>query len=52
MTLLMMTSSNAQRPVTRSFDVSLICVWINGSVNNGEAGDLRRYLANYDVIVM
>ena len=34
-----------QRPVTRSFDVY-------GWVNNGEAGDLRRYLAHYDVIVM
>ena len=32
-----------QRPVTRSFDVSLICVWINGWVNNREAGDLRRH---------
>ena len=31
---------------------SLICVWINGSVNNGEAGDLRRHRAHYDVIVM
>ena len=31
---------------------SLICVWINGWVNNREAGDLRRYLAHYDVIVM
>ena len=30
----------------------LICVWINGWVNNGEAGDLRRYQAHYDVIVM
>ena len=40
----------AQRPVTRSFDV--ICVWINGWVNSGEAGDLRRYRAHYDVIVM
>ena len=28
----------------------LICVWINGWVNNGEAGDLRRYRAHYDVI--
>ena len=27
---------------------SLICVW----VNNREAGDLRRYRAHYDVIVM
>ena len=26
--------------------------WINGSVNNREAGDLRRHRAHYDVIVM
>ena len=31
---------------------SLICVWINDWVNNREAGDLRRYLAHYDIIVM
>ena len=31
---------------------SLICVWINGWVNNGEAGDLRRYRTHYDVSVM
>ena len=31
---------------------ALICVWINGWVNNREAGDLRRYRAHYDVIVM
>ena len=31
---------------------SLICVWINGWVNNGEAGDLRRYRAHYAVTVM
>ena len=31
---------------------SLICLWINGWVNNGEAGDLRRYRGHYDVIVM
>ena len=31
---------------------SLICAWINGWVNNGEAGDLRRHRAHYDVIVM
>ena len=31
---------------------SLICAWINGWVNNGEAGDLRRYRAHYDVTVM
>ena len=31
---------------------SLICVWINGWVNNGEAGDLRRYRVHYDVSVL
>ena len=31
---------------------SLICVWINGWVNSGEAGDLRRHRPHYDVIVM
>ena len=31
---------------------TLICARMNGWVNNGEAGDLRRYLAHYDVIVM
>ena len=30
---------------------SLICTWINGWVNNREAGDLRRHRAHYDVIV-
>ena len=32
--------------------LSLICVWINGWVNNREAGDLRRYRTHYDVTVM
>ena len=31
---------------------SLICVWINGWINNRGAGDLSRYLAHYDVTVM
>ena len=31
---------------------SLICVWINGWVNNHEPDDLRRYRAHYDVIVL
>ena len=35
-----------QRPVP------LICIWINGWVNNREAGDLRRYRGHYDVNVM
>ena len=45
----------AQRPVTRIFGslmFSLICVWINGWVNNREAGDLRRYRTHFDVTVM
>ena len=31
---------------------SLICAWINGWINNGEASDLRRHHAHYDVPVM
>ena len=31
---------------------SLICVWMNGWVNNREADDLRRHRAHYEVIVM
>ena len=31
---------------------SLICPWINGLVNNREAGALRHYRAHYDMIVM
>ena len=31
---------------------SLICVWINSWENSRKAGDLRRYGAHYDVIVM
>ena len=41
-----------QRPVTRSFDVFFDLRLNNGSVNNREAGDLRRYHAHYDVTVM
>ena len=41
----------AQRPVARMFFFS-ICVWINGWVKNGEAGDLKGYRAYYDVTVM
>ena len=42
----------SQRPVTRSFDVFLICAWTNGWINNRYAGDLRRHRAHYDVTVM
>ena len=31
---------------------SLICAWINGWVNNHEAGDLRRHHTHYDITVM
>ena len=31
---------------------SLICVWINVWINDGEAGDLKHYRAHYDVTVM
>ena len=43
---------SSQRPVTHSFDVSLIYAWINVWVNNREPGDLRRYRAHYDVTIM
>ena len=36
----------------RSLMFSLICAWINGWVNNREAGDLRRHRSHYDVTVM
>ena len=31
---------------------SFICVWINGWVNNGDAGELRRHRAHYEVTIM
>ena len=36
----------------RAFMFSLICVWINGWVNNREAGDLRRYRVHHGITVM
>ena len=42
----------SQKPVTRSFGVFFIRVWINGWVNNRDASDLRRYRGHYDVTVM
>ena len=36
----------------RALMISLICVWINSWVNNGEAGDLKCHHANYDITVM
>ena len=35
----------------RALMFSLICTRINGWVNNGEAGDLRRHRDHYDVIM-
>ena len=32
--------------------ISLIYAWINGWINNGEGGDLRRHRTHYDVTVM
>ena len=42
----------AQRPVTRSFDVSLIFIGINAWVNNGGAGDFGLHCPHYDVTVI
>ena len=44
-------------PRTKASDAELwwvffICVWINGWVNNREAGDLRRHHAHYEVTVL
>ena len=44
-------------PLTKASDAelwcfSLICTWINGWVNNREAGDLRRHRVHYGVTVM
>ena len=44
-------------PLTKASDAELwsflwSTLWINGSVNNRESGDLRRLRAHYDVIVM
>ena len=36
----------------RALMFSLICGWINDWANNRENGDLRRYRAHYDVIIM
>ena len=36
----------------RALMFSLICAWINGWLNNGDAVDLRRHRDHYDVTVM
>ena len=58
--LLALCAGNSPVPVNSRHKVqwrgalmfSLICVWINGWVNNREAADLRRPLSYYDVRVM
>ena len=42
----------SKRPVTRALMFSLNWAWINGWVNNREAGYLRRHRAHCDVTVM
>ena len=44
-------------PRTKASDAELWCFlwsapWINGWVNNGDAGDLRRHRAHYDVVLI
>ena len=43
-------ANSSQRPVTRNFP--LIWAWTKSWANNGDAHDLRRHLAHYDVTVM
>ena len=47
-------TGNRWIPLTKASDAELWCFlwWINGWVNNREAGDLRRHRAHYDVAVM
>ena len=42
----------SQRPVTRSFDFSLMLAWTNGWTSNRDAGDLKRHHAHYDATIM
>ena len=42
----------SQRPVTRSFDIFLICARTNDWANNRDGGDLRRHRAHHAVKVM
>ena len=57
---LALCAGNSPMPVTSphtgqwrgAWMFSLICAWINGWVNNRDAGDLRRNRAHYDVSVI
>ena len=48
------TESSSQRKASDAelWRFTLICAWTNGWVNDGDAGDLRRHRAHYDVTVM
>ena len=50
--LLAICAGNFQGHWRGALMFSLICTWINHWVNNGEAGDFRRYRTHYDIIVM
>ena len=54
--IIMMTSSPVNSPHKGQWRgalmFSFIRAWINGWVNNSDAGDLRHHRAYYDVIVM
>ena len=50
--LLAICAGNSPVPGEFPSQKPVICVWINGWVNNREPGDLRRYRAHYDVTVM
>ena len=45
-------NSPAQNQWHGALMLSLICAWINGWANNGEAGNMRRHRDHYDVIVI
>ena len=45
-------NSHQKGPWRRALMLSLTCAWINGWINNREAGDLRRHRAHYDVTMM
>ena len=42
----------SQKPVTWSFEFSLICAWTYSWANNGDTGDLRRHRTHYHVTVL
>ena len=45
-------NSPRKGPWRGALTFSFVSAWINGWVNNGEAGDLRSKRAHYDIIVM